>query len=88
MDKRPPLAAEIEEIIRRYLQAHPQAEDTERGICEWWLRKARRSYPVADVSAAIQALVAGGELVQLVLPDGQRIYASSQTPRSRNSDAR
>jgi len=88
MDDRPPLVAEIEEIIRRYLQAHPQAEDTERGICEWWLRNARRSYPVADVRAAIQALVASGELARRLLPDGQCIYASSHTPRSRNSDVR
>ena len=84
MDKRPPLAAEIEEIIRRYLQAHPQAEDTERGICEWWLRTAPRNYSVADVRAAIQALVAAGELAPLSLPDGQRIYANSRTARSRN----
>jgi hypothetical protein len=85
MDKGLPLVAEIEETIRRYLQAHPQAEDTERGICEWWLRKARRSYSVADVRAAIQALVAAGELAQLVLRDGQCIYANSRTPPSRNS---
>lgn len=85
MDKRPPLVAEIEEILRRYLQAHPRAEDTERGICEWWLREAPRSYSVADVRAAIAALVAAGEVVQVSLPDGQRIYASARTPRSRNS---
>ena len=84
MDKRSPLVAEIEEIIRRYLQAHPQAEDTERGICEWWLREARRSYPVGDVREAIRALVAAGELVQLLMPDGHCTYASSHTPQSRN----
>ena len=84
MDMRSPLVAEIEEIIRRYLHAHPQAEDTERGICEWWLREARRSYPVGDVREAIRTLVAAGELVQLLMPDGHCTYASSQTPRSRN----
>jgi hypothetical protein len=83
MDKRATLA-EIEEIIRRYLQAHPQAEDTERGICEWWLRTARRTYPVADVGAAIHALVGAGELEQRELPDRQRLYASARTPRSRS----
>lgn len=87
MDKRPPLA-EIEEIIRRYLQAHPQAEDTERGICEWWLRTARRTYSVADVRTAIQALVAAGELAQLVLPDGQWIYRAPGHPDPATFDAR
>jgi hypothetical protein len=85
MDKRPSLVAEIEEIIRRYLQAHPQAVDTERGIREWWLREAQRTYPVADVRAAIQGLVAAGELAEIVLPDGQCTYASSETPGSGNS---
>jgi hypothetical protein len=85
MDKRPLLVAEIEETIRRYLQAHPQAEDTERGICEWWLRAAHTTYSVADVRTAIHGLVAAGDLAEDVLPDGQCIYASSQTLRSRNS---
>ena len=85
MDKGPPLSAEIEEIIRRYLRAHPQAEDTERGICEWWLRQAPRQYAVADVRAAIQALVAAGELARRVLPDGHCSYARSQAPRTGNS---
>jgi glutamine synthetase type III len=85
MDERPPLVAEIEEIIRRYLQAHPKAVDTERGIREWWVRKARRTYAVSDVRAAIEALVATGELAERRLPDGQFIYASAGTPPSHNS---
>jgi hypothetical protein len=85
MDERPPLVAEIEEIIRRYLQAHPQAVDTERGIREWWLRKARRIYAEGDVRAAVEDLVATGELVERRLPDGQSIYASAGTPPSHNS---
>ena len=87
MGNRPPLVAEIEVVLRRYLQCHPQAIDTERGICEWWLRDARKSYPVADVRAAIACLVAAGELAKVVLPDGQYSYASPAAPRSPNLDA-
>ena len=86
MDERPPLAAEIEEILRRYLQAHPQAEDSERGICEWWLREARRSYSAGDVHAAIEHLVATGELAKLLLPDGQWTFASTARPHPANLD--
>jgi hypothetical protein len=75
MDNQPPLVAEIEELIRRYLRAHPLATDTERGICEWWLHEGRESYSLAAVRTAIQRLVAAGELVRTVLPDGQSTYA-------------
>jgi hypothetical protein len=71
------LVAEIEELIRRYLRLHPLATDTDRGICERWLREAGRSYPLTAVQAAIQHLVAAGEIVRIVLPDGQCTYASS-----------
>jgi hypothetical protein len=84
MDKQPSPAAEIEELLRRYLLAHPQANDTERGIREWWLRDAHRSYSPADVHAAIDRLVASGELAKLVLPDGQYSYAGSGASRNRN----
>ena len=78
------LVLEIEEHLRRYLQAHPQAIDNERGIYEWWLRGASRSYPVTDVRDAIERLVATGELIRLTLPDGGYTYASSASTRSRS----
>jgi len=86
MAERPPLVAEIETIILSYLQAHPQAADTERGIHEWWLRTADRTYTADDVLAAIQRLVATGELAMHQLQDGRVIYyASAGPPPSRNS---
>lgn len=85
MDEPLPLVVEIEGIIRRYLQAHPQAVDTERGIREWWLRKAHRTYSLCDVHAAIESLVATRELSKRLLPDGQYIYANPATPTSNNA---
>lgn len=78
MGEQPPVA-EIEEVIRHYLRVHPHALDTERGIREWWMHDAPRSYNAVDVRAAIQRLVATGELVERLLPDGQYIYASAGT---------
>jgi acetate kinase len=72
-----PSVAEIEEVIRRYLRVHPHAVDTERGIREWWMHGAPHRYAASDVRAAIQRLVAAGELVERLLPGGQCIYASA-----------
>lgn len=75
MDTQPPATADIENAIRNYLQAHPHAIDTERGIREWWLRNASRPLRAADVHTAIERLVALGKLAVRFLPDGQRAYA-------------
>ena len=75
MDTYPAATAEIENAIRTYLQAHPHAIDTERGIREWWLRDAGSPFRAADVHAAIERLVAAGELAARCLPDGQLAYA-------------
>jgi hypothetical protein len=80
MDTQPPAGADIENAIRNYLQAHPHAIDTERGIREWWLRDAWPPFRAADVHTAIERLVAGGELAARSLPDGQRAYSISSPP--------
>jgi hypothetical protein len=72
-----PSVAEIAQVIRHYLRVHPHAVDTERGIREWWMRDAPRNYDVSDVRTALQRLVAPGELVEQLLPDGQSIYANA-----------
>ena len=46
--------ADIENAIRSYLQAHPRAIDTERGIREWWLRDSRPPCRAADVPTATE----------------------------------
>jgi hypothetical protein len=85
MDSQPPLVADIEEFLRRYLQTHPHANDSERGIYEWWLRDTGRSYSMTDVRTAIEHLVATGELAKRMLPDGQYTYSSPTAHRTRNS---
>lgn len=74
MDKEPPTVADIEAAISHYLHANPHAVDTERGIREWWLLGTCPCRP-DDVHAAIEHLVASGEMAERTLPDGQRAYA-------------
>lgn len=80
MDTQPSATDDIENAIRSYLQAHPRAIDTERGIREWWLRELRAPLRVADVHAAIERLVTAGELAVRSLSDGQRAYAAGGPP--------
>jgi hypothetical protein len=74
-----PAAADITQAIRRYLALHPHAVDTERGIREWWLGNRSSRASADDVRAALEQLVAAGEIVVLSLPDGQRAYGGAKT---------
>jgi hypothetical protein len=71
----------LETAILNYLQAHPNAVDSERGIREWWLGRAMAPCSPAALRAAIDNLVAAGALHSLKLPDGRRAYAGSKTAR-------
>jgi len=64
----------IERQILDYLAANPTAEDTVRGITEWWLLKQRISESKAMVEAVLAKLVAKGELRAVAGPDGQIHY--------------
>jgi hypothetical protein len=74
-----PRVAEIELAIRHYLRVHPHAVDTERGIREWWVHAASNGYHESEVCNAIHGLVATGEVVERLLPNGEYIYASAAT---------
>jgi hypothetical protein len=52
----------IERQILDYLTKNPAAQDTLRGIVEWWLMKENISQTTADVEAALAKLVAEGKL--------------------------
>ena len=76
MAKRMSTVPQIEQCIRDYLRLHPHAVDTERGICEWWLRDAGKRFTPMEVHAAIRDMLAKGDLTERMLPDGQRAYAA------------
>jgi hypothetical protein len=64
----------IERRILDYLKAHPGAQDTMRGIVEWWLPKQRIAETMSEVETALSKLVATGQLVAHRGPDGQVFY--------------
>lgn len=86
MDLPPPSVASVERAIGGYLQRHPHAVDTERGIREWWLQGCRPPPPAAVVHAAIDALLARGELMAIDLHDGQIAYAAGRAATLRSLD--
>jgi methyl-accepting chemotaxis protein len=66
--------SKIERQILAYLSANPDAQDTLRGIAEWWLLKQRIMEAIRDVEAAVSNLVANGKLSARTGLDGQVRY--------------
>ena len=64
----------IERQILDYLRENPEAQDTVRGVAEWWLLKQQIVQSTADVEAALANLVAQGKLSSLTGPDGTVHY--------------
>jgi hypothetical protein len=64
----------IERQILEYFAAHPAAQDTLRGVVEWWLLKQRIVEAASEVEAALGSLVAEGKLSAQAGPDGQVCY--------------
>ena len=67
-----PAAAQIAQAIRHYLEAHPQAVDTERGIQNGGCAMVRTCPSADDVRAALGSS-RPLEKWWSVLPDGQRV---------------
>lgn len=66
---------EVEHSVLAYLQSHPQAADTLRGIVNWWLPRQRYESDCLRIEHALAALVARGVLCRNQLPGGEVLYA-------------
>ena len=64
----------IERQIVAYLSKHPAAQDTLRGIIEWWFLKEQIEQTTADVKAALEKLVGEGKLSAWTGPDNTVHY--------------
>lgn len=64
--------SKVEDALERYCAAHPNAADRIDGVWRWWVGDP--SIPIADVEAALEALVNRGLLDTRRLPDGTVIY--------------
>ena len=72
-DRSDAIAASILEHLRRF----PDARDTARGICDWWLAPHLRGASLAAVERALCHLVTAKRLVAVVMPDGSTLFAKS-----------
>ncbi|MEO6876221.1 MAG: hypothetical protein ABI222_15495 [Opitutaceae bacterium] len=68
------------EILRRYIIAHPEAQDTAEGISRGWLPQTGTPVNPAGVAAALEGLVAQGVLAKETQPDGQTRYRRRRPP--------
>ena len=55
--------------ILNYLEKHPEAGDTLKGIAGWWLEQQRIEQLVEDVAEALELLIKQGSI---------RVYQSGQ----------
>lgn len=65
---------EVAGSILRYLRENPEAQETLKGIAEWWLLKQRISEAVDQVSEALSWLVERGYLIETKSPGIAPIY--------------
>ena len=72
----------IERQILDYLTAHPAAQDTVRGIAEWWLLKQRIFETTEAVEAALSHLAAIVIVSRQVCPDGSISYRLRAEPKA------
>ena len=73
--------AEIEKSVLAYLDRHPQAADTLRGIVNWWLPQQRYESDCHRIERALGTLVAQGRLRRNQLPGGDVLYALDKQTR-------
>lgn len=66
------LDRDLEAELERYCHAHPRAADSVDGVRRWWL--ADPDVSLAEVEAALEALVKRGLLDVRWLLDGTAIY--------------
>lgn len=74
----------IERQILDYLEANPEAQDTMRGIVEWWILKQRIAESLSEVEAAVANLVTQRRVIAKSGPDGQVSYRLVKKAGTRN----
>ncbi len=65
--------------ISHYLESHPEAADTLKGVVSWWLDRQRYEYSYHMVKQALDHLVAEGKVAKHVTVGGGILYSSART---------
>ena len=66
--------ARLRAAINRYLEQCPLAGDTPAGIAACWLPSHGYEDTLQFLAEVVDAMVAAGELVPRLLPDGRLLY--------------
>ncbi|MEW6590777.1 MAG: hypothetical protein AB1418_07050 [Pseudomonadota bacterium] len=69
--------------ILRYLERHPDAADTARGIRIWWLSRMGTGAEQGDVDRVLAELVAAGRIAQVRIDPGIEIFRKGGEPSER-----
>ena len=73
--------------ILRYLQDHPEAQDTMEGIMVWWVSERAIKNWLPQVRRSLAALVASGYLEKRTT-DGRIFYRLNRSRARRKTDSR
>lgn len=68
----------IDAYIERYFAVRPKAADTVEGIAAWWLPREIQHPTVAELTDALERLVAVGRLQRHVMFDERVVYSKTQ----------
>lgn len=69
----------IDVYLERYFVACPNAADTVEGILAWWLPHALAHVTPAELTDALERLVAAGRLQRSLMPNGRVVYSKPQS---------
>ncbi|MBC7901552.1 MAG: hypothetical protein H7070_16035 [Saprospiraceae bacterium] len=65
---------QVSHEILRYLLRHPDAQDTLKGISEWWLLEERLIQKYTEVEEALVKLVSRGFVLAKRTPESGTLY--------------
>ena len=72
---------ELAEEILQYLIDHPNAQDTLKGVVNWWLLERTVKHPTALVKEVLEKLVADGLVIAQQGSDSQTLYKINRRRR-------
>jgi hypothetical protein len=74
------------ELIEAYLDIHPHATDSLKGVRDWWLTSAARTISVDVLQAAVAALCHAQKLTSRRIAGGEVIYGRASSGKLAFSD--
>jgi hypothetical protein len=73
---------QVREAILAYVNAHPHAADSIKGIAAWWLRNLPEQPSRSELAAELDKLTLAGDLKRTETPDGGAFYSGNASRRA------